>query len=154
MIVIEGPQELQELQTSPEQPPAQSEEAIETLEPSQVLEYAQEPVYVYEPEDAQEPVNTQESAFKSEYISTIQDQHDGDPGEALSEKPPIVEHIAVFPSASSFDTIYSTDQVETPNWGAVVESEQRSSVQAGHKHAPIKRNKGFWRTMLAFLFHV
>ena len=163
MIVIEEPQASQ---TEPQQPPEQSEEAIETLEPFQVQVYTQEPVYIYaSEEDAQEPVNAQESEFKSEHtqeepahsqehISTIQDQHDGDPIESITNQTPIVEHIAVSPSASSFDTIYSADQIETPNRVAAVDSEQGSSVQVEHKNAPIKHNKGFWHTMLAFLFHV
>ncbi len=160
--VIEEPQALQ---TEPQQSLDQSAMSIETLEPFQVEEYTQEPVYVYEPEEAQEPVNAQEPAFKSEHTrqepadsqgktSPIQDQHDSNPGEALSETVPPVEYIAEPPSASSFDTIYSVDQIETPNWVAAVEPEEESSVQAEHKSTPIKRNKGFWRTMLAFIFHV
>jgi hypothetical protein len=162
MIVIEEPQALQ---TEPQQPPAQSEEAIETLEPLLVEEYTREPVYLYEPEDAQGPVDGQGSAYESEdtqkepayvqeHSATIQNQYDGDAIKAASEKTPIVERIAESASVPSFDTIYSIDQVETPNWVAAVESEQGNRVRLEHQTAPIKRDKGFWRTMLAFLFHV
>ena len=154
MMVVEEPQELQELQARP----GLSENIIETLKPSQILEYTHETVYSDEfAYNAQGLMNKQEPGQSQDEILPTNgpnDQHSSDPIEPSRDETPLADHIDESLAAPSFGTIYSIDQVETPNWVAAVEPEQESNGQVAHKNVPVKRKKGFWRTLLAILFHV
>ncbi len=55
-------------------------------------------------------------------------------------------------AAPASGTSYSTDQMETPDWSAALE--QGNTTQTGHRNVSVKRKKGFWRTLLAILFHI